>query len=92
MAKLDPIERRTLRSVDRGEWKRIPNFEREKARYQKMAAAQLRKDARINIRISRLDLDGLRLRAADDGLPYQTLVASLIHKFIAGRLVEKAVR
>ncbi|MCL2092590.1 MAG: hypothetical protein FWH12_00190 [Treponema sp.] len=43
----------------------------------------------MNIRISKADLDGIKLRAIEEGLPYQTMVASIIHKYITGRLVEK---
>ena len=92
MAKLSASERKLLKSVDRGEWRRVPNFEQEKARYQKMAALQSKKAARVNIRLSFGDLTGLRQRAMDEGLPYQTLISSLIHKYLSGRLVEKAAR
>ncbi|MEK7765589.1 MAG: antitoxin [bacterium] len=63
-----------------------------KARLQRLAVGHLRKDAKINVRLSQQDLDGLRRRASEEGLPYQTLISSLLHKFVAGRLVEKAAR
>ena len=43
----------------------------------------------MNIRISKNDLDGIKLKAMEEGLPYQTLVASIIHKYVTGRLIEK---
>jgi predicted DNA binding CopG/RHH family protein len=43
----------------------------------------------MNIRITRKDLDGIKLKAAEEGIPYQTLVASIIHKYVTGRLMEK---
>ena len=47
------------------------------------------KDQRMNIRLSKEDLDGIKLIAAEEGMPYQTLVASLIHKYVSGKLIEK---
>ena len=46
------------------------------------------KNKRVNIRISSRDLEGLQARAAEEGVPYQTLMASVLHKFVPGRLVE----
>ncbi|MCA1806168.1 MAG: hypothetical protein LC646_12805 [Xanthomonadaceae bacterium] len=48
----------------------------------------LRKDARINIRLSSKDLRGLQKKALAEGIPYQTLVASILHKYVEGRLHE----
>ena len=50
------------------------------------AAATFRKDKRVNIRISGKDLEALQKWALEEGLPYQTLISSLIHKFVSGRL------
>ncbi len=44
---------------------------------------------RVNIRISRKDLEALQKRALAEGIPYQTLMASVLHKYVSGRLVEK---
>lgn len=52
------------------------------------AEATLLKDKRVNIRISSRDLEGLQAKAAEEGVPYQTLMASVLHKFVSGRLVE----
>jgi len=92
MARLDPIERKLLTSFERGEWKRVPGEARLKARLQRMAAGHMRKAARINVRLSPDDLEGLRRRAAEEGLPYQTLITSLLHKYVSGRLVERPAR
>jgi predicted DNA binding CopG/RHH family protein len=54
------------------------------------AEASFRKDARINIRLSSKDLRGLQRRALSEGIPYQTLVSSILHKFVEGRLSESA--
>jgi predicted DNA binding CopG/RHH family protein len=70
--KLDPQEKSIRDSYNRGEWQSIGNFSREAARYQEYAQSALRKDTRINIRISSEVLDGLKSKAMEEGLPYQT--------------------
>jgi predicted DNA binding CopG/RHH family protein len=47
---------------------------------------QLKKDKRINIRISSRDLEALQRRAIEEGLPYQSLVSSVLHKYVSGGL------
>ena len=61
---------------------------RERARYSRYAKATFRKDRRVNIRLSSKDLEAIQKRALAEGLPYQTLIASLLHKYAAGRLKE----
>ena len=84
--KLDSSEKGILDSVEKGEWRSIRGLKEERKRYSGYAAATFRKDRRVNIRISGKDLDALQKRALEEGLPYQTLIASLIHKFVSGRL------
>ncbi len=86
--KLEREEGQMLRSFERGEWRAVKNLAREKQRYRKAAATTMRKDQRVNLRISKPDLDAIRLRAAEEGLPYQTLIASVLHKYASGRLRE----
>jgi len=87
--KLTNEEKDILESVERGEWRRIPDFDKETKRYQEYARATLRKDKRVNIRITERDIVRFRKKAIEDGLPYQTLISSVLHKYINGRLVEK---
>ena len=84
--KLDSRERDLLRSVERGEWRPVPGLEKERKRYSTYAAATFRKDRRVNIRISSRDLEAIQKRALEEGLPYQTLISSLLHKYVDGRL------
>jgi predicted DNA binding CopG/RHH family protein len=58
------------------------------ARYSRYAKATFRKDRRLNIRLSSQDLEAIQKRALAEGLPYQTLISSLLHKYAAGRLKE----
>jgi len=87
--KLTKDEAKLLQSVENDDWKSIPDFPRQSAHYREAARAMLRKDKRVNIRISERDLVRLQKTAMQEGLPYQTLISSILHKFINGRLVEK---
>ena len=70
------------------EMQRAPDVKDRKARHQQYADAMFKKDARINIRLSSKDLRGLQKKALAEGIPYQTLVASILHKYVEGRLHE----
>ena len=89
MARLDSEEQEILESLEREEWRPVGNQEAELARYRGYARETFKKDARVNIRISRKDLDALQKKALEEGIPYQTLMASVLHKYLNGRLVEK---
>ena len=90
MAKLNKEEKELLKSYDAGEWKPVKSSREEALRYQKYARATFQKDRRINIRISSKDLDDMRKRALQEGIPYQTLIASVIHKYVSGTLKDRA--
>ncbi len=83
--KLTQEEKHLLQSVERGEWKATTR-KAELQKYEEAARYTLKKDARLNIRISSRDLEILRKRAVEEGLPYQTFVSSLLHKYVTGRL------
>ena len=89
MPRLNREEKEVLDSFERGEWKRARGSKSAADRYQRHARATFEKDQRINIRISSKDLDGIKARAAEEGIPYQTLISSLIHKYVSGRVVDK---
>ena len=76
--KMDADEKELLESVERGEWKSAKAGKRERARYSRYAKATFRKDRRLNIRLSGKDLEAIQKRALAEGLPYQTLIASLL--------------
>ena len=88
--KTNKDEKEILDSVENGEWRTIPDVEKESARYQKYARSTFRKDKRINIRISEKDLIKLQRRAVREGLPYQTFISSILHKFVSGQFMEKS--
>ena len=87
---LDDEERAIEESFERGEWKSVPNVEAEIKRHQEYARNTLRKNKRVNIRISSRDLEAIQVRAIEEGIPYQTLMASVLHKYVTGRLVERS--
>ena len=86
--KLDEEELQILADFERGEFQSIRAFRAERETLEQAAGSALQKDRRINIRISSRDLEQLRMRAARAGVPYQTYIASSLHKLVSGRLRE----
>lgn len=86
---LEQEEKDLLDSYERGEWKSVKNLKQEIQRHKRYARETLKKDKRVNIRVSSMVLDELQARAAEDGIPYQTLISSILHRFVTGRLIEK---
>jgi predicted DNA binding CopG/RHH family protein len=78
-----------IESIEKDEWVSIENVEEEKKRFQSYARSALKKDKRVNIRISERDLENLQRKALDEGIPYQTFISSVLHKYVNGRLVDK---
>ena len=89
MVRLDGEEKELLESFDRDEWKRVAGEETEAERYREYARGTSKKDMRVNIRISKKDLEALQTRALEEGILYQTLIGSVLHKYVDGRLVER---
>lgn len=83
---LDREEQDLLASFEKGEWKTVKKVAKEKAQAKKIAAKTLRKDVRINIRLSSSDVSTIKQIAAYEGLPYQTLIASILHRYASGHL------
>ena len=83
--KLDKEEKEILKDFEAGEFKSVITPKRKKA-IQAYAEETFKKDKRINIRISSRDLESLQRRALEEGIPYQTLVSSVLHKYVSGSL------
>jgi predicted DNA binding CopG/RHH family protein len=81
-------EQEILDSFERGEWVPVKDLSKRKRELIRYARNTLKKDKRLNIRISERDLNELQKKAVSEGLPYQTFVSSIIHKFVNGKLVE----
>jgi predicted DNA binding CopG/RHH family protein len=88
--KLNKEERKILRSVEKGRWHSVRGVKKEIQRYRGYARATVRKDKRVNIRMSEKDLVRFQKEAMEQGLPCQTLISSVLHKYVNGRLVDKA--
>jgi predicted DNA binding CopG/RHH family protein len=88
MPKVDAYEREILTAFDKGNLKSVATTA-ELEKFREAARATAVKDRRINIRLSSVDLSDIQVKALKEGMPYQTLIASVLHKFVSGRLVEK---
>lgn len=87
--KLQQGELELLASYEAEEWKSVKNLKEQKEQYRAYARATFRKDKRVNIRISEKDLLDLQKEAIRQGIPYQTLLSSVLHKYANGALTEK---
>ena len=85
---LDQEEKDILDSFDKGEFKSVKNKNAEIAKLRRYAVNTLQKNKRINIRLSERDLFGIQTKAAEEGMPYQTLISSILHKYLSGALRE----
>lgn len=88
-ARLSKEEKEILDSFEKGEWVPVKSPSGRKEALAEYARNTLRKDKRLNIRISERDLLELQRKAVKEGLPYQTYVSSIIHKFVNGTLGEE---
>jgi len=91
MSKLDAEETALLNAFERGRLKSVAT-KAELAKFKAAARATAIKDRRVNIRLSAMDLNDIQVRALEEGVPYQTLIASVLHKYVTGRLAESPAR
>ena len=87
----DEEEKELIESIENEEW--MPVAENKKNEIEEAienAKRTLRKDKRMNIRISERDLKNLKVKALEEGIPYQTLVSMILHKYVNGKLKESA--
>lgn len=89
MKKLDPLEADVLAAYDKGALKSTSPTKSKLAKFKAAATATFIKDRRINIRLSTPDLMDIQAQALEAGIPYQTFIASILHKYASGRLIEK---
>ena len=89
MKGLDKYERQILSAYESGKLKSVVTSDASLRRYREYARATLAKNRRINIRVSTQDISDIQARAAEEGMPYQTLMASVLHKFATGKLIER---
>jgi len=82
-------EKELLNSIENDEWKSVRNKKELMDKLQNAAKSTMLKDQRMNIRIAKKDLEGLKTKALEEGIPYQTLVSSVLHKYVIGKLIDQ---
>jgi predicted DNA binding CopG/RHH family protein len=87
MPKIDHYESDVLAAYEKGKLKSVAS-KAELAKFKAAARATAIKDRRVNIRLSSGDLSDIQVKALEEGVPYQTLIASVLHKYVTGRLTE----
>ena len=87
---LDEEEKDLMESIERGEWRSVKNVEEEKEKAIAAARNTLKKDKRINLRLTQKDYHRIQVKAIEEGIPYQTLISSIIHKYLNGSLTPKS--
>jgi predicted DNA binding CopG/RHH family protein len=88
MPKIDEYELEVLNAFEKGQLKSVAT-KAELAKFKAAARATAIKDRRVNIRLSSGDLSDIQVKALEEGVPYQTLIASVLHKYVTGRLAER---
>ncbi len=92
MKSLDRYEREMLAAYEKGALVSVRPTKAQLAAFREAARATFVKSRRVNIRLSAADLMDIQARAYEEGVPYQTLIASVLHKYVSGRLHEKRSR
>ncbi len=90
ISRMDQEERDILERFERDELRSVDNVEGEIEAATQAARNTFNKTKRVNLRFTERDYKLAHLRASEEGIPYQTLLSSVIHKYLAGRLVEKS--
>jgi len=89
MPKIDNYELEVLSAFEKGKLRSVAT-KSELAKFKAAARATAIKDRRVNIRLSSGDLSDIQVKALEEGVPYQTLIASVLHKYVTGRLAERS--
>jgi predicted DNA binding CopG/RHH family protein len=86
---IDQEEKDLMESIERDEWEPVKKFDQEKEKAVSAARNTLKKDKRINLRLTQKDYHQIQIKAIEEGIPYQTLISSLVHKYLNGSLSPK---
>ncbi len=87
---IDQEEKDLMKSIDREEWRPVKNINQEKEKAIAAARNTLKKDKRINLRLTQKDYHQIQIKAIEEGIPYQTLISSIIHKYLNGFLAPRS--
>ncbi len=88
-APIDQEEKDLLKSIENDEWVPVKNLKKEKEQAIMAARNTLKKDRRINLRLTQKDYKQIQIKAIEEGVPYQTLISSIVHKFLNGLIALK---
>lgn len=86
---IDSEESDLMKSIEGDEWRPVKDFTKQKDKAVAAARNTLKKDKRINLRLSQKDYHQIQVKAVEEGIPYQTLISSIIHKYLNGSLAPK---
>ena len=87
---IDEEERDLMESIEKDEWRTVKHIEKEKEKAMAAARNTLKKDKRINLRLTQKDYHQIQVKAIEEGIPYQTLISSIIHKYLNGSLAPRS--
>ena len=87
---LDQEEKELMESIERDEWQPVKKFDQEKKEAIEAARNTLKKDKRINLRLTQKDYHQIQIKAIEEGIPYQTLISSIVHKYLNGTLTSNS--
>ena len=87
---IDQEEKDLMESIERDEWQPVKKFKKEKEKAIEAARNTLKKDKRINLRLTQKDYHQIQIKAIEEGIPYQTLISSLVHKYLNGSLAPRS--
>lgn len=87
---LDQEEKDLMESIEREEWRSVKNIKIEKEKAIAAARNTLKKDKRINLRFTQKDYRQIQIKAIEEGIPYQTLISSIVHKYLNGSLAPRS--
>ena len=87
---IDQEEEDLMKSIERDEWQPVKNIDQEREKAIEAARSTLKKDKRVNLRLTQKDYHQIQIKAIEEGIPYQTLISSLVHKYLNGSLTPKS--
>ena len=87
---IDQEEKDLMESIERDDWQPVKNFKKEREKAIAAARNTLKKDKRINLRLTQKDYHQIQIKAIEEGIPYQTLISSIVHKYLNGSLTPRS--
>jgi len=87
---IDQEEKDLMKSIERDEWPPVKNIDQEKEKAIAAARKKKKKEKRVNLRLTQKDYHQIQIKAIEEGIPYQTLISSLVHKYLNGSLAPRS--